>query len=166
MNKKLFLLITFVLSLGLGFTACGEDEEDNTVDYAEQIEGTYNGTLIVDLGAAGGEQTLPEEDIIIKRIADNSVELSLENFSFGLMTIGDITIKTTVTENKGVINLADATLPDYSLAEGTLKATIKLSSASIDENNELTLKIKVTKIVGNGGVTIPDVAVDFTGDKK
>lgn len=166
MNKKLFLLVAFVLSLGLGFTACGDDEkEDPAVDYAAQVAGTYNGELVVDLGTAGGEQDPITRDIKIARKADNSIELSLDDFIFMDMPVGDIKVSTAVSENEGVVKLADVTLSEYSLAEGALTADVKLHQSTV-KNGKLILNISVTKIKLGGVEGTPDVEVSFTGDKK
>lgn len=169
MNKKLFLLVTFILSLGLGFTACGDDDKDEpTVDYAAQIAGTYNGELVVDLGTAGGEQDPITQDIKIERLAENKIKLSVTDFIFpGLGTdpIGNIEIETTVSENNGTIILTDKSGQEVSLLDGVLKGKAALSSASV-KDKKLGLKIDVTEIKMSGAPGVPDVKVSFTGNKK
>lgn len=171
MNKKLFLLVAFVLSLGLGFTACGDDEEDDTtVDYAAKIAGTYNGVLVVDFGTqekteASDVEVPDTQDIKIERVAQNKIKLSVTNFVFeGMGNVGSINIETTVSENGGVVKLADTDPEGIELLGGAIKCKVALSSASVDKNDELTLKIRVTDISNFDESTI--ISVDFTGDKK
>lgn len=158
MNKKLFLLVAFVLSLGLGFTACGDDEkEDPAVDYAAQIAGTYNGDLYVDL-----VEEPVKQDIVITKKSAETIDLSLSNFSFGGMPVGDIKIETTVSGSDGVIKLADKKT-SMSLAGETINADVELTSASV-KDNKLVLKIKVTNITNFDENFV--ISVDFSGDKK
>lgn len=156
----------FVLSLSLGFTACSDDDDDDVVDYAAQIAGTYNGDLTVDLGLGEDPTTLSEQDIKLNRNGENKAELVLDNFSLQGMNVGTIKVSDIdVTEKDGTITLKDKSVK-VSLVGGTIKADVAVSSSNVKVKT-LTLNIDVTNIeVTNVASEIPDVAVKFVGDKK
>lgn len=156
----------FVLSLSLGFTACSDDDDDDVVDYAAQIAGTYNGDLTVDLGLGEDPTTLPEQDIKLNRNGENKAELVLDNFSLLGMNVGTIKVSDIdVVEKDGTITLKDKSVK-VSLVEGTIKADVAVSSSNV-KGKTLRLNIDVTNIeVANVAGKTPDVTVKFVGDKK
>lgn len=164
MNKKLLCLLTFVFSLGLTFTACSSDDDD-AVDYAAQVAGTYNGTLNVKVGEAPAED-VTGQDIKLKRTGENKAELLIENFSLGEINAGSITVDNiTVTESNGTVKLGDIS-KNVSLMAGAMSADVAISSSTV-KDNKLTLNIKVNNVkMGTTPMPLGDIIVTFAGNKK
>ena len=62
MRKNWLLLLTIFFSLGLGFTSCGDDDDDPIVE--ETVFGVYKGTMNITLEGTG----LPGMDDFLKNI--------------------------------------------------------------------------------------------------
>jgi hypothetical protein len=166
MNKKLLFLLMFVFSLGLTFTACDPDDPKQVeVDYAAQVAGIYNGTLNIKVGEAPAED-ITGQDIKLKRTDENKAELLIENFTFGDINAGSITIDNIpVTESNGVVKLGDIS-KNIPLLNGAMTADVAISSGSI-KDNKLTLNIKVNNVkMGNSPMPLGDIIVTFAGTKK
>lgn len=100
MKKNLFYLFALVCSMSL-FTACSDD--DDAPDYSKVIEseiaGNYKGTLTVTVEGI----TMPSEPqkITIEKASPSAINLSLANFSFMGITIGDIELKNCILSQNG-----------------------------------------------------------------
>lgn len=100
MKKNLFYLFALVCSMSL-FTACSDD--DDAPDYSKVIEseiaGNYKGTLTVTVEGT----TMPSEPqkITIEKASPSAINLSLANFSFMGITIGDIELKNCILSQNG-----------------------------------------------------------------
>ena len=100
MKKNLFYLFALICSMSL-FTACSDDDE--APDYSKVIEsemaGNYKGTLTVTVEGT----TMPSEPqkIKIEKAGPSAINLSLANFSFMGITIGDVELKNCVLSQNG-----------------------------------------------------------------
>ncbi len=164
MNKKLICLLMFVFSLSLAFTACSDDDDDK-VDYAKEVAGTYNGKLTIQ---ELGNLEVPNNDIVLSRVADNKVKLSLTEIKLVLQEgANPISIKNIAINNVPVTKSSDT----YSLAKTTEKITINVLGADIQadvavegtvKSGKSDLKIIVSAVPGfDNGLNI-----SFSGTKK
>lgn len=166
MNKKLLCLFTFVIALGLAFTACSDDDDDTTVDYARDVAATYGGTLsIPGLGAAGAPLTI-EKDITLTRTALNRAKLELRDFSLPIGTglpIGTIAVDNIeITKSGDVYTLKETTTTLQVPAigqDGTIEANVKVSGTV--NGNTMNIKIDVSNVP-----VLNTLAITFAGTKK
>jgi len=135
--------------------------------HAQKIEGTYNGTMLVDvLVPAPDEVSISGQDIIITK-EDDTYKLSVLNFSFGEIPLGDLNVTgISKTEKDGIVTLSKtgmSTGPE--IAElGGLATLIALNSASVNAK-VLTFDISVYLDVPEIPLEAAQVAnVTFAGD--
>ena len=152
MNKQIKLFfILFVTSLSLGFISCSDDDDADTEDYAKAIAGTYKG----DVSFLG--QAIPNAEIELTRIAENKVQLKMDQNLLIQVVKVETTSDVTLQNGKYTIN-ATATHPmeGFSLPIG-IKGTV-------DKNNKMNLTI----VVGQGITDIPPFPVDvvFDGERQ
>ncbi len=100
MKKNLFYLFALICSMSL-FTACSDD--DDAPDYSKvidsEIAGNYKGTLTVSVEGT----TMPAEPqkITIEKASPSAINLSLKNFSFMGISIGDVELKNCILSQNG-----------------------------------------------------------------
>lgn len=100
MKKNLFYLFALICSMSL-FTACSDD--DDAPDYSKvidsEIAGNYKGTLAVTVEGT----TMPAEPqkITIEKASPSAINLSLKNFSFMGLNIGDVELKNCALSQNG-----------------------------------------------------------------
>ncbi|MDH6307824.1 hypothetical protein M2451_000273 [Dysgonomonas sp. PFB1-18] len=161
MNKKLIYLLALVFSLGLSFTACGDDDDDPVVtsDYAKEIAGTYKGTLTVTIA---GQDTPIEREIKVERTAENKATVSVIGFSFeGIGELGDIVVENIPVSKSGeTINLAE-TKKDVTLNILGVDATVKVTVSGTVKGKVIDLKIPVAEVP-----VLQNLNVTFNGTKK
>ena len=98
MKKNLFYLFALICSMSL-FTACSDDDPDYSKVIEEEIAGNYKGTLTVTVEGT----TMPSEPqkIKIEKASPSAINLSLANFSFMGIAIGDVELKNCVLSQNG-----------------------------------------------------------------
>ena len=99
MKKSLFFLFALICSMSL-FTACSDDDDpDYSKVIEEEIAGDYKGTLTVTVEGT----TMPSEPqkIKIEKASPSAINLSLANFSFMGIAIGDVELKNCVLSQNG-----------------------------------------------------------------
>lgn len=127
MKKKMFYLFALLCSMSL-FTACSDD--DDAVDYSkvieEEIAGNYKGTLTVTVE----EVTMPSEPqkINIEKASPSAINLSLNNFSFAGINIGNVELENCVLSQNG----------DTYTFTGTQKLTVDVLSCTINAKGTIT----------------------------
>lgn len=140
MKKNLFYLFALICSMSL-FTACSDDDE--APDYSKVIEsemaGDYKGTLTVTVDG----NTMPSEPqkIKIEKAGPSAINLSLANFSFMTIVIGDVELKNCALSQNG----------DTYTFTGTQDLKVDALSCTINAKGAIT----------NGAVQV-DMDVDAT----
>lgn len=156
--KKVFALVSAAaLSLGLFYSCTKTGTEDPvTVDPAQEVSGTYSGTLTV---TVFGSPTPIEKDITITKSGEGTVDLQIADFEFMSMPLGTITLSD--------CEVTEAGEDSYTLSS---EQTISLElvgecgvsmSGTYSGNGELTMDLSIS-------VTTPiemTVAVNFEGSK-
>ena len=160
MNKKLICLLMFVFSLSLAFTACSDDDDDK-VDYAKEVAGTYTGSLTLKIPV----MEIADKKIELTRISDNKVNLKLKEFSYGTLTLGDIPVdEITVTKDGSTYKLAD-TSKNIDLLGGLMTATVAISSSTV-KDGKLNMTIKVNNVKqGGNDMQLGDMNIAYSGSK-
>ncbi len=142
--KKIFTLITMAV---MAMTAMAED---------------YNGALRISLG---GSDPMEQEGVISVTENEGKYTLSLKDFSFGDLPVGNIVledIENTSTE-EGVVVLKHNGTTSIDLMPG-VPLPISLE-ATIDKNNLLTAHISITSVPGVNTVEVDFVPpVAYTGN--
>ena len=155
----------------LSWAACSDGDDDTL---AQRVEGTYVGNI--DVTVLGTRESFTDKSVSIEATADNVITLSLKEFSFGAMNVGDIVIPgIKLTEKKEVI---EQETYNYAEPEGTAKVTINLgvptevtvkvlpedSFIDLEGNEGISLRIQVVDVkIGEVDVTID---VEFEGNPK
>lgn len=166
MNKKLILLFVFISSLALGFTACGDDDDDPVVtDHAKEVQGTYNGDLTVKIENAPDETV--KKDIKLERTAENKVKVTLADFVYQELPIGNIVVDNIpVSKNGETYNLAETTTSleidlGEVLGKHTVGVKVKGTVKKVDGKDTLDLNIAVSDVPA-----LENLDVVFSGSKK
>lgn len=167
--KKYFLFLV-VSIFALTFASCSkeENEEPNTPPTTTtSFEGTYNGDLTVVIN--GLEPIVNKYDIVVEKVADKTMNLTLKKFSItdptsgNEVNIGDIKLSNiALTENAGVYTFtAEETLKLDVFGTGSpMDIPVKITSGKI-ENSKLTTSISIEVIKD-----VMTVNVEFAGTKK
>lgn len=151
-------VLLFALTLGV-FVACDDDDDDDKTSPATEIEKTYTGTLSI---------TLPEQEPIpqagkemILKADGKKIDVSLENFSFGEISLGTIAVKgLTVTKSGSVYTLTEntqsitVTLP---VGETNLPVPVSAKTSGKVEEGKLTLNIEITGLAELLGIAKVEV---------
>lgn len=141
MKKNLFYLFALICSMSL-FTACSDDDE--APDYSKVIEsemaGDYKGTLTVTVEGT----TMPSEPqkIKIEKAGPSAINLSLANFSFMGITIGDVELKNCVLSQNGNVYTFTGTQDlkvDALSCTINAKGTIANSAVKVDMDIDATV---------------------------
>lgn len=141
MKKNLFYLFALICSMSL-FTACSDDDE--APDYSKVIEsemaGNYKGTLTVTVEVT----TMPSEPqkIKIEKAGPSAINLSLANFSFMGITIGDVELKNCVLSQNGNVYTFTGTQDlkvDALSCTINAKGTIANSAVKVDMDIDATV---------------------------
>ena len=155
MKKNLFFLFALICSMSL-FTACSDDDPDYTTVINEEIAGNYKGTLGVSINGQAVAQGMPQR-ITVSGANATSINLSLTNFSFSGIQVGDVSLENCPMTQNG-------TSYDFT---GTTELNI----------TGLTASVNATGTIGNGNVSITmdidamlgtieqTVVVTYTGTK-
>ena len=140
MKKNLFYLFALICSMSL-FTACSDD--DDAPDYSKVIEseiaGNYKGSLTVTVEGT----TMPSEPqkIKIEKASPSAINLSLADFSFMGIAIGDVELKNCALSQNG----------DTYTFTGTQELKVDALSCTINAKGTVT----------NGAVKV-DMDIDAT----
>lgn len=120
--------------------------------HVENLAGIYNGTIDIDLSVMGADpaiMTVPDQ-ITIEKSTINELQLTLKNFSFVGMSLGDIVVdKIAVTEDGGNYNMVSKEPVSLSLMGGFIQANVS-----------------VTGTIQADGTAITTIDVDATGIGK
>lgn len=97
MKKELFYYLFAVLCTVCTFTACSDDDDDKPgfEISVNDIVGDYYGDIV-----AMGD-TVENTKITLTKVSDSKVNVELLNFSYGVMTIGDIKAECTAQLDGG-----------------------------------------------------------------
>lgn len=154
MMKNLILLVAAVFTLG--FAACSDDDES----IAEQISGTYTGTIAVNQeDGTPMNDPLEDQKIYIVKSGDNVIDLELKDFKFGIISVGDLKVPNVRVEENGSIS---GEALQVSIIDGTIKADLKLNGSMKDNKADLTIKVTAPLTAGEQPIVM---MVTFKGSK-
>ncbi|WP_163306225.1 calycin-like domain-containing protein [Dysgonomonas sp. 521] len=161
MNKKLIYLLMLVFTLGLSFTACSDDDDDESV--AQQIAGTYSGELNI----TGLTSEPISNNIVLSKVNDNTVKMSVASLDIpNIGTVTGIDVKSvSITKSGNTYTLTSKNEDievDVALLGGKKTAKVKVDG-TVSSNGAMSLSIVVTEIQDLTGMTLP---ITFAGTKK
>lgn len=162
MRKNWLLLLTIFFSLGLGFTSCGDDDDDPIVE--ETVFGVYKGTM--DITVDGKGLIVPEnllknipQKIYLDKVGENKAKFLLKDFSFGSMSFGNIEIKSADIRNTGSEYKVNGTDKVELARIGT--CDVDLDGTIVGEKINWTVNVNVIE----GDLKGLKVNVKFAGEK-
>ncbi|MDR0961797.1 MAG: calycin-like domain-containing protein [Mediterranea sp.] len=165
MKKNLFFAGLMLCMLAMLSSCDKKKDEPNVVDPVGSVVGTYNGNIDIKMnGSTIG--AIPAADIVIAKVSDKEVSLSLSNFVIDNLLTEPATIKIdkcAVAESGEGYTLTgkqDVTLSLPLLGPTTCPVEI---TNGVIKNGVFTLILTVQAPVM--GQTIP-VVVNFTGTRK
>lgn len=143
---------------------------------AMEVIGDYKGDLYVALGEEVSPETEAAPDQTVNLAAgskENTVTLSLHNFSFGTTPVGDIEVPDVpvVKDADGNITFGENPVLSLELVDGSILATVQINTAnSVIKGDSLIAKIDViwTGLNNEGTVTPMDIPINvlFKGKKE
>lgn len=161
MKKNLFLCLFAALCTMGTFTACSSDDEPGvTTPAAADVTGNYKGNL--DVKITQGEMEIPggkvENQLVsVTKAGESTVSLSISDFSFMGIQIGDINLNDCQLSGSG----------DKYTFTGTTKVNAVILTADVDaegtfEGDKLTINMDIAASLGSVKQT---VKVVYTGTK-
>lgn len=164
MKKSLFFyLFALVCAMPL-FTSCSDDDENVTavIPVDEELAGNYGGKLEIQLfGQVISGDGIPQ-NVTVTKAGDNAISLSIVDFSFLGIQVGDINLSNCPLASTGE-NSYSFTAEPFNLAseDGTMTCTVTLNSGTI-VNETLNLDLSINAQLGTAQ---QDVTVTFTGKR-
>lgn len=161
MKKNLFLCLFAALCTMGTFTACSSDDEPGvTTPAAADVTGNYKGNL--DVKITQGEMEIPggkvENQLVsVTKAGESTVSLSISDFSFMGIQIGDINLNDCQLSGSG----------DKYTFTGTTKVNAVILTADVEaegtfEGDKLTINMDIAASLGSVKQT---VKVVYTGTK-
>lgn len=157
MKKNLFLCLFAALCTMGTFTACSSDDESGVITpAAADVTGNYKGNLDVMVDAAD-LPTVENQLVSVTKAGESTVSLSISDFSFMGISIGDINLNECQLSGSG----------DKYTFTGTTKVNAAILTADVDaegtfEGDKLTINMDIAASLGSVKQT---VKVVYTGTK-
>lgn len=160
-------LLTLFIALLTGATAMAQG-------VATSVEGSYTGDLYVSLYAPATDdmEPIPDQSVNIVADSENTVTLSLRDFSFAGMLLGDIVLEeipVSMNADNSVV-FGDKAPKDFTFHAtmegnyvGDIIATAKVNSENSSING-LKLAADIDVVWDNGGDYVP-IYVRFNGER-
>lgn len=171
MKKNLFYLFALICSMSL-FTACSDDDEPNgggnegetlAEIITNDIAGNYKGDLTVTV--LGTTFDPVAQNIAVTKSGDDAISLSITNFSFMGMSLGNIELNDcTVAEENGAYTFVGTTSLDVTPIPGMNLTADVSAEGSFARNNptQITLNLDIAADLAG---TPQDVQVTYTGTR-
>lgn len=162
MKKNLFYYLFALLCTVTMFTSCSNNEEpEKTIPAAKDLAGKYKGALNVSISQGETEipgGTIDPQFITVSNSGDNAVSLSITDFSFMGIEIGDINLNDCVlTANGDAYDFTGITTVETSLL------TADVDALGSFNNGTLTLNLDIDALVG--GSVEQKVKVTYSGTR-
>lgn len=157
MKKNLFLCLFAALCTMGTFTACSSDDESGVITpAAADVTGNYKGNLDVMVDAEN-LPTVENQLVSVTKAGESTVSLSISDFSFMGISIGDINLNECQLSGSG----------DKYTFTGTTKVNAAILTADVDaegtfEGDKLTINMDIAASLGSVKQT---VKVVYTGTK-
>lgn len=148
-----FMLAVVGMTTAL-FTSCTNEESIN-FPIEEELAGNYKGKLEVTVdGQNLGEQS---QKITVEKASEKSINLSLKNFSFIGINLGDIELNDCpLSENSGNYAFTGTTLLDTEMLKADVKATGTIGDGKVEISMDIDAELAGQK---------QSVKVVYTGEK-
>lgn len=161
MKKNLFFYVFAVLCTMPFLTSCSDDDEDTPVviPVSEEIAGNYKGTL--DVTVDGQKLASVAQRISVAESGDNAINLSIADFSFLGIEVGDIDLNncaltpngerydfTGVTTVESTILTADVNATGY-FNNGGLHIDLDIDATLGGQKQAVTVTYDGTRLTGN-----------------
>ena len=136
MKKYFYLFMCAVMGCtAITFTSCS-NEEEITFPIEEELAGNYKGELKVNVdGTDVGTQT---QRISVEKSSETSINLSLKNFSFIGLNIGDIEIKDCPLSQEGdIYSFTGTTTLDVAPLKAEVQAKGTIGAEKVEVNMDI-----------------------------
>lgn len=154
--KKFFYLLSMVVAsvATIMFTSCS-NEETVTFPIDEELAGNYKGELKVNVDDV--DMGTQSQKITVEKAGEKSINLSLKNFSFIGINIGDIELNDCLlTENGDNYSFTGTTSLNTDLLKADVDATGTIGKGKVDISMDIAADL--------GGMK-QSVKVTYTGDR-
>lgn len=165
MKKNLFYCLFAASCVVTALSSCSEDYEPtpNLIQAIEKdVAGDYKGTLSVEVDGISFEPT--SQNIVIERSGMNRVDLTISNFSFANMPLGDVTLADCILEKKGDTYTFQRT-EELTLADPVGTCPVSSAATIAKEKVEVTLDITVPAL-NNQKVNVVYEGTRLTGNEN
>lgn len=168
MRKFYPILLTAVLALFCGFSSSAQEEGDTF----QPLTQVFEGTLEIDLSAMGAEVTTMEnQSLILTLDSETTCTITLCNFSFGEMVLGDIVVDNVAVSADDTNLLFSGAKEGLSLAGGFISADVACEGSMNMKNYYLVMDIDVETmnmkipVTFSGYPKVPEIgdSVAYTG---
>jgi hypothetical protein len=155
--KNKFFLLMLASALFIGFTSCGDDDDDS--DYAKEIAGTYKGDLTIE-----NMGTIPDVIITVTRNSNSKVTLTLDTQNLPILSdlgFGVAECPSDVTFKNGIYSITGKTTW---MAMATIPIPIEVTNSTINSTGQADININV--VVDVEGLQSGTFNIAFTGNKE
>ncbi|MGL5681976.1 MAG: PCMD domain-containing protein [Marinifilaceae bacterium] len=156
--RKTYLML-FVLLTSMFASSCSNDDKETepevVVDLAKQVEGTYKGNLIVNLGGDTPMDPMIQK-IILTKTSEGRVTLALYDFAFQGLSLGDIIIPDVPVKNEN---------GNTTFSAKTTLTLMGMEGLEVEANGTVKDKNLKSAIVVKNVPVLNTVNVDFDGNK-
>ena len=128
MKKNLFFYLFAVLCTMPLFTSCSDDDESVVIPVDEEIAGNYGGKLDIKLMGQPISGDGIAQNVSVTKAGDNAISLSIADFSFVGVQVGDINLNNCALTSTGE-NAYSFTAEPFELAseDGQMTCTVTLN---------------------------------------
>lgn len=111
--KKIAFMMFAATAVCLGFTSCGDDDDNSTASNAETLAGTYSGDLTITVMGSTSES---EGDYVVTKVDDSHVSLTTPAAGSGAMALPALTVENIPVESVTVegVTAYKASISEYS----------------------------------------------------
>lgn len=159
--KKYFLLCTLIGAVLLGFTACGDDDDEPQLTPAELMAGTYAGVDNVNVGGQWSYQASNSPKYTITANADGTINITIPVRQYDNTQVGNIVAGTYTIKNIAWDATANAWVRDYHSDGIKGHVTISGDRMKMDGDydlNDARCKVAIAKDA-QGNITVSNAAV-------
>ena len=155
-NLSVLKTLVFASAALIGLTSCEKDNGPSVSD----VPGTYSGQMTVSVGDVPGEPFTDE--VIISSVSGNTVSITIEDFSFMGLSLGDVSLpECTLTENGDGFSISGGDTLELALGSMTMTAEAEITSGSY-LNDAISLELAINaELLGQP----MEVTVTFEGSK-
>ena len=163
MKKNVFYCL-FAALFAVTVVACSDDDEPNAFPIDEEIAGVYDGTLSIAVEGQPISGDGVAQSVTVTKAGDAAVSLSIKNFVFLTINVGDINLNNCPLTSAGEKSYSFTAQPltNQTSEDGILTYNATLTKGTFADG-ELTLDLEIAANLSGAN---QNVEVTYTGTRR